>query len=86
NHTDQFDIINSAVGCRKIIALGEVGNMLDVNSTVADKDNAMWSYFMGWYEQNDEGPAFLTWNTNGEWKTIMENSLVINRDNMPSLK
>lgn len=47
NHTDQFDIINSAVGCRKIIALGEVGNMLDIESTVADKDNAMWSYFMG---------------------------------------
>ncbi len=86
NHTDQFDIINSAVGCRKIIALGEVGNMLDIDSTAADKDNAMWSYFMGWYEQDDNGPAFLTWNTNGEWKTIMENAFVINRDNMPSLK
>lgn len=83
-HTDAFDLLNSAVECRKIVALGEVGNLLDIDKVVPD--NALWSYFMGWYEQNDEGPAFLTWNTNGEWKTIMENPLVINRDKMPSLK
>lgn len=38
------------------------------------------AYFMGWYDLDDNGkPAFGEWNTNNEWKTVMDNPLVINR-------
>lgn len=84
NHTVKFDLLYKAVAGKKMVALAECGNLLDVDS--AYNDGALWSFFMGWYESKDGNFGIYDWNTNGEWKTVMENPLVINRDKMPSLK
>ncbi len=62
------------------MALGEIGNMLDIDGAKAD--NALWSYFMGWYEQDDNGPAFKSWNLNGEWQTALSNPLILNQGDL----
>lgn len=75
--TAQFDLLYNLVGGKKLVALSECGNLLDVDS--AFDDGALWSFFMGWYEQNDNGPAFIQWNTNGEWATVLNNPRVLNQ-------
>lgn len=80
NHTDKFDLVNATADRTKIVALGEIGNMLDIDGAKAD--NALWSYFMGWYEQDDNGPAFKSWNLNGEWQTALSNPLILNQGDL----
>ncbi|MDE5915976.1 MAG: glycoside hydrolase family 26 protein, partial [Duncaniella sp.] len=75
--TAQFDLLYNLVGGKKLVALSECGNLLDVDA--AFDDGALWSFFMGWYEQNDNGPAFIEWNTNGEWATVLNNPRVLNQ-------
>ncbi len=75
--TAQFDLLYNLVGGKKLVALAECGNLLDVDA--AFDDGALWSYFMGWYEQDENGPAFKEWNTNGEWSTVLNNMRVLNR-------
>lgn len=77
DQTDQFALINQAVDGKKIIALSETGNLLDVEAQLTE--NCLWSYFMGWYEQDGNGPGFLTWNKNNEWSTVLNNPAVLNR-------
>lgn len=78
NQLEQFELVYNLVEGKKMVALAECGNLLDVNS--AFDDGALWSYFMGWYELDDAGkPVFKDWNKNGEWKTVLENPLVLNR-------
>ena len=78
NHTDQFELLYNLVEGRRMVALTECGNLLEVDK--AFSEGALWSYFMGWYDMNDSGQfGFHQWNTNNEWKTILDNPLVINR-------
>lgn len=77
NQTAQFDVLYELVGGKKLVALSECGNLLDADA--AFNDGALWSYFMGWYEEDDNGPLFGQWNTNGEWATVLNNPLVLNR-------
>lgn len=77
NQTDQFNTLYNLVGGKKMVALTECGNLVDVDA--AFNDGALWSYFMGWYEQDDNGPLFKEWNKNGEWATVLNNPLVSNR-------
>lgn len=77
DQTDQFALINQAVEGKKIVALSETGNLLDVEAQL--NENCLWSYFMGWYEQDGNGPGFLTWNKNNEWSTVLNNPAVLNR-------
>lgn len=78
NQLEHFELIYNLVKGKKIVALSECGNLLDVNA--AFDEGALWSYFMGWYELDDDGnPVIKDWNKNGEWKTVMENPLVLNR-------
>lgn len=77
NCTPQFQLLYNLVEGKKIVALSECGNLLDVDS--AFSDGALWSYFMGWYELTDGKPSFNEWNTNNEWNTVLNNPLVINR-------
>lgn len=72
-----FNLIQEATNGSKIIALTETGNLLDPDSQF--NNNALWSFFMGWYEQDANGPGFLTWNLNGEWNTVLNNPLVLNQ-------
>lgn len=72
NQTAHFDLVNAAVGRTKMVALCECGNLLDVNETVTD--NAMWSYFMSWYDNDPKqsSPVWGPYNWNAPFKTTDE--------------
>ncbi len=80
NQTTQFNTLYNLVGGRKIVALTECGNLLDVDSALAD--GALWSFFMGWYEQDENGPVFKTWNLADEWQTILNHPNVLNQGDL----
>lgn len=84
NSSTNFNILFDLVEGKKIVALSECGNLLDVDSALSD--GALWSYFMGWYDMPDGVFGFKTWNTRGEWKTIMDNPYVLNRGDFNLLK
>ena len=78
NQSAQFELLYKLVKGKKLIALSECGNLVDIDS--AFDDGALWSYFMGWYEMDDNGnPTFNQWNTNNEWSNVLNNPLVLNR-------
>lgn len=77
NATANFELLYNLVSGKKLVALSECGNLLDVES--AFTDGALWSYFMGWYDMKDGKFGFNIWNTSNEWKTVMNNPLVLNR-------
>ncbi len=77
NSTSNFKLLYNLVEGKKIVALSECGNLLDVDS--AFKDGALWSYFMGWYDMPDGKFGFNEWNTKGEWKTVLDIPLVLNQ-------
>ena len=77
DQSDRFHLLYEAVGGKKIVALSECGNLLDPE--IAEEEGALWSFFMGWYEQDGNGPGFFEWNLNGEWSTVLNNPLVLNR-------
>lgn len=77
NSTSNFQLLYDLVEGKKIVALSECGNLLDVDSAL--KDGALWSYFMGWYDMENGAFGFNQWNTAGEWKKVLDNPLVINR-------
>lgn len=74
----QFKLLTSAVEGRKMVALAETGNLMSPDKDLAN--GCLWSYFMGWYEWDNNGPKLgKEWNKNGEWKTVLNNPLVLNR-------
>lgn len=78
NQSAQFELLYKLVKGKKLVALSECGNLLDVDSAFAD--GALWSFFMGWYDMDSNGKlGFNQWNTNGEWAVVLNNPLVLNR-------
>ena len=88
DQTNQFNLVNSVVEGKKMVALCEVGNLID--PVVAADNNALWSYFMNWYDYASEGEfGFNTWNTaavthNGNnysntWAAVANSPYVVNR-------
>ncbi len=79
NQSEKFQLLNSAVNGKKIVALTECGNLLDPDA--AYEKGALWSFFMGWYELDNGTPTIGAsgWNTNGEWSTVLNNPLVANQ-------
>lgn len=77
DQTDQFKVLHELVEGNKMVALTECGNLVDVDSAFAN--GALWSYFMGWYDLKDGVYGFHQWNVTNEWKTILNNPLVLNR-------
>lgn len=76
--TSEFDLVNATAGRKKIVALGECGNILNVDA--AANDDALWSYFMGWYDKNDDDVfGFFRYNSADIWKSVLSNPLIINR-------
>lgn len=73
NQSARFDLVNAAVGRTKMVALCECGNLLDVNESTID--NAMWSYFMSWYDNNpkESSTVWGPYNWNAPIKTVDEN-------------
>ena len=78
DQSELFLLLQDATNGRKIVALTETGNLLDPDSQL--NKNALWSFFMGWYELGADGnAAFSSWNLNGEWNTVLNNPLVLNQ-------
>lgn len=77
DQTAKFSLVNEAIGGKKIVALSETGNLLDIEPQIVE--NCLWSYFMGWYEQDGNGPGFISWNKNNEWSTVLNHPSVLNR-------
>lgn len=85
---DFFNIINTLVDGKKIIAMPECGMLPDPSASI--REGACWSYCMLWYTHDqhkldnsaDDGfgnsPAFI--------KDWMNSDYIITRDQMPSLK
>lgn len=80
NQTEQFETIHNLVGGKKIVALTECGNLLDPEAAYID--GALWSFFMGWYEQEGDTPSFIQWNKSNEWSTVLNNPLVLNQGDL----
>lgn len=73
-----FNLVNSLVDGKKMVALTETGNLLD--PTAEFKNHTLWLYFMSWYEWSDSGAALGSeWNKNGEWGKVLSNPYVLNR-------
>ena len=88
DQTDQFNVVNALVDGRKIVALSEVGNLVDPEAAAAS--NALWSYFMNWYDYSNEGVyGFGDWNTQAvtfggvnyanPWAAVANSPFVSNR-------
>lgn len=79
DQTDTFDLINILVDKKKVIALGEVGNMVDPVS--AYNNGALWSWFMQWYEMGDNAdtPQFDRWNNAEIWREMVNSPYVVSR-------
>ena len=62
----QFNMVNKVAEGRKIVCLSEVGNLVDPKA--AADNNALWSYFMNWYDNvnYDKKDAPLVYGF-GQW-------------------
>ena len=78
--TDQsatFYLINQVVEGKKMVALSECGNLVDPAQALEKK--ALWSFFMQWYDTNEQG-TYGHFNYSGEqWKTVNQNPCVLKR-------
>jgi mannan endo-1,4-beta-mannosidase len=81
-----FDKINTVTGGKKIIALAECGRIPDPDKCFSSGDK--WSWFMEWYKYgittSDSSDGFA--NTADYWSQIMNNSHIVTREAMKSLK
>ena len=88
DQNDQFNMLNTVVEGKKIVALSEVGNLID--PAIAAADNCLWSYFMNWYDYSSEGVfGFGGWNTqavtSGDveypnvWAAVANSPFVVNQ-------
>ena len=97
NNTDASSIAEEFASIQqqyptKMITLSEMGSVANISAQWSA--GATWSYFMPWYDnERTNNPADAAFSqTNHQhadanwWKDAMENSAVITRDEMPSLK
>lgn len=92
DQTAQFTMVKNVADGRKLVCLSEVGNLVDPE--VAAANNALWSYFMNWYDTtNPEGASlvfgFNLWNSKpvkfdgksypNAWAAVANNRFVKNR-------
>ncbi|MCH5234413.1 MAG: hypothetical protein J1E16_03905 [Muribaculaceae bacterium] len=90
DQSSQFQLVNAVVEGKKIITLSEVGNLIDPES--AFTNNALWSYFMNWYDFSDRDKGvfgFGDWNAqqvkyagkeySNVWAAVANSPYVMNR-------
>ena len=77
----EFNKVKTIVSGKKMIALSECGGIPDPNQMFEKGDT--WLWFMPWYGEHTRTEK---WNGAAYWKTVMDNSYVITRDEMPNLK
>ncbi len=82
-----FKFVNNSVKGKKMVVLSEFGNLLDVDGYFSE--NAPWGYFMNWCNYENGNPVLYCKNSDGsyswnntaaDWKSVLTNSHVLNRD------
>lgn len=77
-----FDKLKEQTAGKKILALSENGPIPDIQQEV--DDDAVWSWWMPWYQTWDGG--FVDKTSREEWKKCMTDSRVITLGDMPGWK
>ena len=71
--TEEYNLLTSATGGRKIIAISEIGNFIDFELGV--ENEACWSFFMTWYNKNSFDEWELAGSNGGNerkaWRKVM---------------
>ncbi len=84
NHTSNssafFDLMTK-FGTDKVLALSENGPIPDV--TNMHTDQAVWSWWMPWYESPAWNGGYVSQTAASVWKSNMENENIITLDKMP---
>ncbi|MCQ2089521.1 MAG: beta-mannosidase [Fibrobacter sp.] len=78
NSSGFFDLMNK-FSTNKVLALSENGPIPDVDNMAAD--NALWSWWMPWYQSWNGG--YVDSTSNDVWKKNMESDKIITLDEMP---
>ena len=77
DQSDVFYLLNQVVGGKKMVALSECGNLVD--PAKAQQKNALWSFFMQWYDMDESG-TYCHFNYPGDqWKTVNQSPIVLKR-------
>lgn len=79
SNVNSYNKIVSEMGTDKIIALTENGPIVTPDNM--EKDKAVWSWWMPWYETWDGG--FVSQTSDEVWKTTMADERIITLDEMP---
>ena len=77
DQSDVFYLLNQVVGGKKMVALSECGNLVEPSQAL--QKNALWSFFMQWYDTDEHG-NYGHFNYSGDqWKTVNQNPCVLKR-------
>jgi len=79
SNVNSYNKIVSEMGTNKIIALTENGPIVTPDNM--EKDKAVWSWWMPWYETWDGG--YVSQTSEEVWKTTMADERIITLDEMP---
>lgn len=79
SNVNYFNKIVETVGANKLLALTENGPIPDVDSTF--DDDAVWSFWMPWY--NTWGSGFLNQTSNDIWQKNLADDRIFKLENMP---
>lgn len=79
SNVNSYNKIVSEMGTDKIIALTENGPIVTPDNM--EKDKAVWSWWMPWYETWDGG--YVSQTSEEVWKTTMADERIITLDEMP---
>ena len=86
-----FELINNSVKGRKIVALCECGNLLDMEKCF--NESAPWAYFLVWASSDNGNWSFYSKNSDGsygwnnstaDWKSALTGKYTLNRNDVPS--
>lgn len=77
-----FKRVNTAIAGRKMVALSEIGNLMDIDGYFAS--DTPWLYWMGWCNSDSDGNWTLSngdsWNNSAsDWRAALTNSRTLNR-------
>lgn len=90
--SDRFQLINDSVYGRKMVALSEFGNLLDIDGYFTE--GAPWLWFMNWCNYENDQPVLYSKNADGsynwnnsvqDWKSSLGNAHTVNRIDVPDL-
>lgn len=83
----QYNYLEKIVGGKKMYTVSECGNVPSPTKNLSA--GLPWSWFMVWSSKEENGnvdPFHYPLNTQSYWQELMDNDLVITREDMPSLK